>query len=77
MIHYQTVRRPVCSSWRYHPSAIARHEANQQFYQTLSSAQKNFLESAYSWTLDRNGIEVYLAVTVTTDRELTLANLLF
>jgi hypothetical protein len=55
-----------------------RSIANRAFYSTLTPAQRNFVHSIYSWTIEKGPDTPYVVeLTVLDERQVTLANMLF
>ena len=80
MIHYQTIRRRLDSDWqlwfRQHWH-LDRTQINRVFLKELNTAQRNYIHSVYSWSVDRDRDGYTVLLTVTTAKQATLAQLMF
>lgn len=80
MIHYQTVRRPLnedLQQWFSQNTHLTRSHVQKIFFNQMTPAQRKFIHSIYSWGVDRDTGRYYVLLTVTNEKQATLASLIF
>lgn len=80
MIHYQTIRKPLNSDlqqWLGQYRHLDRRQINGLFLNQLNTPQRNYIRSIYSWSVDRNADGYAVLLTVTNEKQATLAQLMF
>lgn len=80
MIHYQTVRKPLNSDlqqWLGQYRDLDRRQINALFLNQLNTPQRNYIRNVYSWSIDRNADGYSVLLTVTNEKQATLAHIMF